>query len=289
MSCLRAEQGVRGCCCYVRICPSECTSSATGAKDVAQGPALLIIFLTPQFSVRISSPFLFHASRNGLLVQLQFFSASPPHTHLLKALSATARSLTLFHIDSRGFVPRAPPSSQRTAGFNGHVSATGTLGYGDCTQWARECAQVHATRLTLDPLENLLRHACHRIDAGLTVSSCISRTVPTRVSCRSVGQDEQWSLSPAAIARIRANAKTPAPKAGPVISHEAGFESWLIKHTGQQPAANQRLTFGKIGKTNSTDTEPEVEADESRASDKDEEKGERFLKPGSKRSAQTEG
>lgn len=106
------------------------------------------------------------------------------------------------------------------------------------------------------------------------------------------GQDEQWSLSPAAIARIRANAKTPTAKAGPVISHEAGFESWLIKRTGaEQPAANQRLTFGKIGKTNTVGTEPEVEADESRAaSDEDEQKGERFLKPGSsKRSAQAEG
>ncbi|SPO47587.1 uncharacterized protein PSANT_05275 [Moesziomyces antarcticus] len=106
------------------------------------------------------------------------------------------------------------------------------------------------------------------------------------------GQDEQWSLSPAAIARIRANAKTPTAKAGPVISHEAGFESWLIKRTGaEQPAANQRLTFGKIGKTNTAGTEPEVEADESRAaSDEDEQKGERFLKPGSsKRSAQAEG
>ncbi len=81
-------------------------------------------------------------------------------------------------------------------------------------------------------------------------------------------------------------------QSGPVISHEAGFESWLIKRTGaEQPAANQRLTFGKIGKTNTAGTEPEVEADESRAaSDEDEQKGERFLKPGSsKRSAQAEG
>ena len=74
-------------------------------------------------------------------------------------------------------------------------------------------------------------------------------------------EEEQWSLSPAAIARLRAKAtgsnrgnKTKATDV-PTISQEAGFDAWLITREKEQPSeatnpgrTSQRQTFGKLGK-----------------------------------------
>ncbi|KAJ1019850.1 hypothetical protein NDA13_006073 [Ustilago tritici] len=78
--------------------------------------------------------------------------------------------------------------------------------------------------------------------------------------------EEQWSLSPAAIARLRAKATGSKEKkketTGPEISQQAGFDAWLI--TRDQPTSvagkgDSRQTFGKLGKNKEEDpddTEP---------------------------------
>ncbi|TKY88863.1 hypothetical protein EX895_002104 [Sporisorium graminicola] len=124
--------------------------------------------------------------------------------------------------------------------------------------------------------------------------------------------EEQWSLSPAAIAKLRAKASRPetasVQKKGPTISQEAGFDAWLITREKQVPGdsassrTSQRQTFGKLGKQkqeadedqdskkrsrgqhddndddedNAEGLEPDFESGES-----EQESPKRFVKPGS--------
>ncbi|KAJ9474919.1 hypothetical protein PHBOTO_004789 [Pseudozyma hubeiensis] len=122
-------------------------------------------------------------------------------------------------------------------------------------------------------------------------------------------EEEQWSLSPAAIARLRAKAQGQSQKVeakGVRISQEAGFDAWLIereKHptSGEGKKQSARQTFGKLGKQKDEDEEQESKQDskkrsrgskeeqgqepdfeESEDSDEEEEnKPKRFVKPGS--------
>lgn len=91
-------------------------------------------------------------------------------------------------------------------------------------------------------------------------------------------QDERWSLSPAAIAKLRAQAQANQPqtktsnqhKKAPTvnISQEAGFDAWLItreKESLVDQAKEQRVasrqTFGRLGKKQTDDEEQPQEAE----------------------------
>lgn len=114
------------------------------------------------------------------------------------------------------------------------------------------------------------------------------------------GEDEQWSLSPAAIARLRAKAQGQSKNVGPTIEQEAGFDAWLITREKEAQSSEERgaktssrQTFGKLGKQKEDDDEedskkrsrgaddgegeePDFDEDES-----EDEKPRGFVKPGS--------
>lgn len=131
-------------------------------------------------------------------------------------------------------------------------------------------------------------------------------------------EEEQWSLSPAAIAKLRPRAQAQAqsqsqsqshqsttqePKR-PKIYQEAGFDAWLIEREKQLSdeatnRINQRHTFGQLGKQQGGDKDEDEGEDEEQDSRKrprgqtDDEQGQeseeseeqgsqpRFVKPGS--------
>ncbi|SPO30725.1 uncharacterized protein UTRI_05342 [Ustilago trichophora] len=81
-------------------------------------------------------------------------------------------------------------------------------------------------------------------------------------------EEEQWSLSPAAIAKLRAkaqgkNIQQKNADALPIISQEAGFDAWLITREKDSVVAeeekkpNARQTFGKLGKNKQDDNDEE--------------------------------
>ncbi|GAC94877.1 hypothetical protein PHSY_002450 [Pseudozyma hubeiensis SY62] len=121
-------------------------------------------------------------------------------------------------------------------------------------------------------------------------------------------EEEQWSLSPAAIAKLRAKARGQSQKAeakGVSISQEAGFDAWLIERekqptSGEGKNQSARQTFGKLGKQKDEDEEREGKQDskkrargtkeehgqepdfeESEDSDEELENPKGFVKPGS--------
>ena len=102
-------------------------------------------------------------------------------------------------------------------------------------------------------------------------------------------EEEQWALSPAAIAKLRAKAQanTQSSKnntaAAPTISHEAGFDAWLITREKQTAAADSkptsRQTFGKLGKQKEDDEDDNEKEDEGESKKRSRSKHEDGLEP----------
>lgn len=75
-------------------------------------------------------------------------------------------------------------------------------------------------------------------------------------------EEDQWTLAPAAIAKLRAKAAG-HKREGVKISQEAGFDAWLIEREKKQPEAGQsqgqgrgqRQTFGSLKKRPQEDDE----------------------------------
>ncbi|SJX64603.1 uncharacterized protein SRS1_15420 [Sporisorium reilianum f. sp. reilianum] len=129
----------------------------------------------------------------------------------------------------------------------------------------------------------------------------LAPSLPGSPFAGATADEEQWSLSPAAIARLRARAAGSGNVGkGPTISQDAGFDAWLISQEApkevKEGKASQRQTFGKLGKLKqegdeeqldskkrsrgSNDAEEGLEPDfESEESEEEKPKG--FVKPGS--------
>ncbi|SPO31020.1 uncharacterized protein UTRI_05342_B [Ustilago trichophora] len=91
-------------------------------------------------------------------------------------------------------------------------------------------------------------------------------SIPGSPALGGAAEEEQWSLSPAAIAKLRAKAhgkssQQKKEEALPTISQEAGFDAWLISREKESSAAaqekklNARQTFGKLGKNKEDDND----------------------------------
>lgn len=102
--------------------------------------------------------------------------------------------------------------------------------------------------------------------------------------------EEQWTLSPAAIDKLRAkNQNSRKEKGGPRIVQEAGFDAWLITREKEQQGGS-RQTFGSLAKRREEDEESKKRAreepdfehsdnDES-CSEEEEKSAKGFVKPG---------
>lgn len=102
-------------------------------------------------------------------------------------------------------------------------------------------------------------------------------------------EEEQWTLSPAAIAKLRGKKKADKKERVKIVQ-EAGFDAWLINQEKEQEGGS-RQTFGSLGKRKQTAEEEErlrEEPDFEEEGEEVEETPKGFLKPGSlsKRSKQ---
>ena len=104
-------------------------------------------------------------------------------------------------------------------------------------------------------------------------------------------EEEQWTLSPAAIAKLRGKRKVDK-KEGVKIVQEAGFDAWLIGQEKEQEGGS-RQTFGSLGKRKQTaEEEARLKEEPNFEEEEEEEEPKGFVKPGTltnKRSKHDEG